>query len=197
MAKDCGKHGNDHLFRSAIACIVFLVIVVLLIILIVFLVLHPHKPKFYLQDATVLSFNLSSPNLLSTYLQMRLVAILFQVTVSSKNPNNRVGVYYDRLDHAAVPDRAALPGPQRRRRVVALPARGRGADRPVPRGRPQPGRVRRVLLPVDQDRREAAVEGGLVEVRPLPPLRQLPGLPLLRPQQELKPFHKVSADRHV
>ncbi|KAJ6853757.1 NDR1/HIN1-like protein 1 [Iris pallida] len=104
MAKDCGKHGNDHLFRSAIACIVFLVIVVLLIVLIVFLVLRPHKPKFYLQDATVLSFNLSSPNLLSTYLQ---------VTVSSKNPNNRVGVYYDRLDVYAsyMNQQITLPSP--------------------------------------------------------------------------------------
>ncbi|KAJ6817200.1 NDR1/HIN1-like protein 1 [Iris pallida] len=89
MAKDCGNHGRDHLFRSIITCVAFLVILVLLIVLIVFLVLRPHKPKFYLQDATVLSFNASSPNVLSTYLQ---------VTLSSRNPNNRVGIYYDGLD---------------------------------------------------------------------------------------------------
>ncbi|KAG8371131.1 hypothetical protein BUALT_Bualt13G0054900 [Buddleja alternifolia] len=39
--------------------------------------------------ATVYAFNLSSPNLLTTTLQ---------ITISSRNPNDRIGIYYDKID---------------------------------------------------------------------------------------------------
>ncbi|CAL9778428.1 unnamed protein product [Musa acuminata subsp. burmannicoides] len=93
--KDCGKHGEccekRKRNRRIFGCILATIIVILLIILIVWLALRPTKPRFYLQDAVVLQFNYTGPpsNLLST---------VIQVTLSSRNPNDRVGIYYDRLD---------------------------------------------------------------------------------------------------
>lgn len=93
-SKDCGHHGywswkRHKVFRRLFACLLCLIIVVLLVILIIWLVLRPSKPKFYLQDATVGQFNLSDANFLSS---------IIQVTISSRNPNDRIGIYYDRLD---------------------------------------------------------------------------------------------------
>ncbi|RRT39361.1 hypothetical protein B296_00059201, partial [Ensete ventricosum] len=51
-------------------------------------------PKFYLQDASVAQFNLSSGD-------GTLTAVL-QVTLASRNPNDRIGVYYDRVDAFAL-----------------------------------------------------------------------------------------------
>ncbi|KAJ6821109.1 NDR1/HIN1-like protein 1 [Iris pallida] len=82
MSKDCGNHGRDKFFRSVLSCIALLVIIVLIVILIVYLVLRPHKPRFYLQDATVISFNLSSPNILSTYLQAIHQFFFFHLIIS-------------------------------------------------------------------------------------------------------------------
>ncbi|XWS59401.1 hypothetical protein CRYUN_Cryun08bG0118500 [Craigia yunnanensis] len=45
--------------------------------------------SFILQDTTVYAFNASTPNFLTSN---------FQVTISSRNPNDRIGIYYDRLD---------------------------------------------------------------------------------------------------
>ena len=89
MSKDCGKHEGDKFARGLLFCIFFFIVIVLLVILIVYLVLRPTKPRFYLQDATVIQFNLTQPNLLSSQIQ---------VTVSSLNPNDRIGVFYDKLD---------------------------------------------------------------------------------------------------
>jgi len=52
-------------------------------------VFKPTKPNFVLQDATVFSFAVTSPNLLTSS---------FQVTICSSNPNDRIGVYYGKLD---------------------------------------------------------------------------------------------------
>ncbi|THU55591.1 hypothetical protein C4D60_Mb11t08190 [Musa balbisiana] len=65
-------------------------VVALLVVLIVWLVLRPNKPKFYLQDAIVVQFNLTSG--------VGLLTSVFQITLSSRNPNDRIGVYYDRID---------------------------------------------------------------------------------------------------
>lgn len=93
MGKDCGNHGEcerQKMYRRAFACLLGLVIIVLLIILIVWLALRPTKPKFYLQDASVYQLNLSTPdNILSS---------VIQVTISSRNPNDHIGIYYDRVD---------------------------------------------------------------------------------------------------
>ncbi|KAJ6425644.1 hypothetical protein OIU84_026255 [Salix udensis] len=90
-SKDCGSHGHRRrkLFRRIFAGILIFLLVVLIIILLVWAILRPSKPKFILQDATVYSFNISSPNLLTSN---------FQVTLSSRNPNDNIGIYYDKLD---------------------------------------------------------------------------------------------------
>ncbi|XVF07555.1 hypothetical protein REPUB_Repub06bG0149300 [Reevesia pubescens] len=89
-AKDCGNHGKRRriLYRRIIACILVFIVIVLLTILIIWAVLRPSKPRFILQDTTVYAFNTSTQNFLTSS---------FQVTVSSRNSNDRIGIYYDRL----------------------------------------------------------------------------------------------------
>jgi len=95
MSKDCGNHGDDDLRRSCrrlLAILLVLVLLVAIIALIIYLVLRPTHPRFFLQDASLRQLDLSngtSSSVLSTALQ---------VTVASRNPNDKVGVYYDRLD---------------------------------------------------------------------------------------------------
>ncbi|XP_020872156.1 NDR1/HIN1-like protein 1, partial [Arabidopsis lyrata subsp. lyrata] len=64
---------------------------IFLTILLIWAILQPSKPRFLLQDATVYAFNVSGnpPNLLTSN---------FQITLSSRNPNDKIGVYYDRLE---------------------------------------------------------------------------------------------------
>jgi hypothetical protein len=81
------------LFRRICAGFLIFNFIILLIILLVWAILQPTKPKFILQDATVYAFNVSSPNLLTSS---------FQVTISSRNPNDKIGIYYDRLDVYAI-----------------------------------------------------------------------------------------------
>ncbi|GAB4824628.1 hypothetical protein Ancab_007500 [Ancistrocladus abbreviatus] len=90
--KDCGHHEchRKRLYRGIFAGILAFIVLILFIILLIWLILRPTKPQFILQDATVYAFNVSQqPNLLTTTLQ---------VTISSRNPNDRIGVYYERLD---------------------------------------------------------------------------------------------------
>ncbi|KAL7154149.1 hypothetical protein ABFS83_04G216000 [Erythranthe nasuta] len=92
-AKDCGHDDEDHhkkLHRRLFAAALGFVIVVLFLILLVWLILRPTKPHFILQDATVYAFNLSSA---ATTLTTTL-----QITLSSRNPNDRIGIYYDKID---------------------------------------------------------------------------------------------------
>ncbi|KAG6475754.1 NDR1/HIN1-like protein 1 [Zingiber officinale] len=91
---DCGNHGRCkgrrlHLYLSAAALI--FVFLILLTILIIWLLLRHTKPEFYLQNASVQQFNLTAGDSNS------LTAVL-QVSLSSRNPNDRVGIYYDKLD---------------------------------------------------------------------------------------------------
>ncbi|WCJ34204.1 Late embryogenesis abundant (LEA) hydroxyproline-rich glycoprotein family [Euphorbia peplus] len=90
-AKDCGNHGKKRrkLFRRIFAGILIFLFLVLITILIVWLVLRPSKPGFVLQDVIVYAFNTSVPNSLTSN---------FQVTFSNRNPNDKIGIYYDRLD---------------------------------------------------------------------------------------------------
>ncbi|KAK4482718.1 hypothetical protein RD792_009903 [Penstemon davidsonii] len=87
---DCGHHENPRkkLYRRLLAFSLGLILLILLIILITWLILRPTKPHFTLQDVTVYAFNLSSPNLLTTTLQ---------ITLTTHNPNGKVGIYYDKL----------------------------------------------------------------------------------------------------
>ncbi|KAK8685649.1 hypothetical protein V6N13_041648 [Hibiscus sabdariffa] len=90
-AKDCSHHkkGRGKLFRKIIAGTLIFLLVVLITILIIWAILRPNKPRFILQDTTVYGFNATVPYFLTSS---------FQVTVSSRNPNDRIGIYYDRLD---------------------------------------------------------------------------------------------------
>ncbi|KAK2655416.1 hypothetical protein Ddye_008468 [Dipteronia dyeriana] len=93
--KDCGNHGHKRrkLFRRIIAGILIFLLIALITILLVWAILRPTKPRFILQDATVYAFNVSSPNFLTSN---------FQVTISSRNPNDKIGIYYDKLDVYAI-----------------------------------------------------------------------------------------------
>lgn len=94
-AKECGHHDDDDddrkkLYRHLFAALIGFIILVLFLILLIWLILRPTKPHFILQDATVYAFNLSgAANSLTTNLQ---------VTLSSRNPNGRIGIYYDKVD---------------------------------------------------------------------------------------------------
>ncbi|KAH6774797.1 NDR1/HIN1-like 1 [Perilla frutescens var. hirtella] len=91
VVKDCGNHGNPRkkLYWRIFYVSAAFVAAVLFSILLVWLILHPKKPHFVLQDATVYAFNLTAPNLLTATVQ---------ITLSARNPNGRIGVYYDKLD---------------------------------------------------------------------------------------------------
>uniref|UniRef100_A0A7N1A4I4 Late embryogenesis abundant protein LEA-2 subgroup domain-containing protein n=1 Tax=Kalanchoe fedtschenkoi TaxID=63787 RepID=A0A7N1A4I4_KALFE len=92
MGHDCGKHGykpKKLLLRILAGVLIFLV-AVLLIVFLVWAILRPAKPQFTIQDATVYAFNVSTnPSLLTSTIQL---------TITSTNPNDNIGVYYDRLD---------------------------------------------------------------------------------------------------
>ncbi|EFH48383.1 hypothetical protein ARALYDRAFT_910523 [Arabidopsis lyrata subsp. lyrata] len=91
--KDCGAH-HSHSSSCNRRCVIWPIIIILfLIFLVIFLVwaiLHPSKPRFILRDATVVNFNVfgNPPHLTSS----------FKITLSSRNPNDKIGIYYDRLD---------------------------------------------------------------------------------------------------
>ncbi|OMO97793.1 Late embryogenesis abundant protein, LEA-14 [Corchorus olitorius] len=61
---------------------------VLAFIFIIWLILHPSKPQFSLKEADIYQLNLSGPHLLNSSIQL---------TLLSKNPNKKVGIYYDEL----------------------------------------------------------------------------------------------------
>lgn len=91
-SKDCGNHSHKKWRKRTRRCCAGLLIFnffLLVIILIVWAILQPSKPRFVLQDVTVYNFNNTVPNVFSSS---------FQVTISSRNPNDRLGIYYDKLD---------------------------------------------------------------------------------------------------
>ncbi|KMZ68726.1 harpin-induced like protein 20 [Zostera marina] len=91
MSKDKGDCERRRCLKQVCGCLFLFVFLVLLTILIIFLVLRPTKPKFYLKDATIYDLDLDSSD--GFYLNTTI-----QVTLSSRNPNDRIGIYYDRLD---------------------------------------------------------------------------------------------------
>ncbi|GMI89030.1 hypothetical protein like AT3G44220 [Hibiscus trionum] len=92
MTAEYCRHHNDEnhqlVKRVSIAMVGFL-IVCGIVILLVWAILQPSKPKFLLQDVTIYGFNLTAPNFLTSNLQ---------ITLASRNPNNRIGIYYQKLD---------------------------------------------------------------------------------------------------
>ncbi|KAJ4971616.1 hypothetical protein NE237_004715 [Protea cynaroides] len=89
--KDCGQHGwkRKQLIRRLCAALGLFVLLILVVILLVWLILRPTKPQLTLQDVTVYQFNVTYPNFLTSSIQ---------VTVQSRNPNDKIGIYYDKLD---------------------------------------------------------------------------------------------------
>ncbi|KAJ4804646.1 hypothetical protein LUZ62_017212 [Rhynchospora pubera] len=98
--KDCGNHDTfwcsckiKKKYRKILIGLAILIVLVLLAILIVWLALRPTKPQYYLQDMIVYNLNLTGPTYLSTTIQ---------VTLKSHNPNDHIGIYYDKLDVYAI-----------------------------------------------------------------------------------------------
>ncbi|XP_019101066.1 PREDICTED: NDR1/HIN1-like protein 12 [Camelina sativa] len=84
--------------RKILPIIKFLFVTLLLIffgiltaIFLVWVILQPSKPCFILQDATVFNFNVSRN-------PVNLLNSTFNITLSSQNPNDKIGIYYDRLN---------------------------------------------------------------------------------------------------
>ncbi|MFQ6635832.1 hypothetical protein Gotur_011927 [Gossypium turneri] len=90
-SKDCGGHHKfpRKNFRRVISCILILLLLILITILLIWAILRPSKPNFTLLDTTVYAFNATTFNFLTSN---------FQITVRSQNPNDDIGIYYDRLD---------------------------------------------------------------------------------------------------
>ncbi|XP_022983106.1 NDR1/HIN1-like protein 1 [Cucurbita pepo subsp. pepo] len=96
MAYDCEKHCKKKRIKllTLIGAVVgILIFLLLLSILIIWAVLRPTKPTFLLQDVTVYAFNATVPSFLTSN---------FLLTISSRNPNRRIGIYYEDLHVSAI-----------------------------------------------------------------------------------------------
>ncbi|CAN1133944.1 NDR1/HIN1-like protein 12 [Linum perenne] len=84
------QYYNQPSFRR-ILCWIFLGSLALLgiIAFITWAVLRPTAPTFTLQYSPIYAFNDSTPNVLTSN---------FHVTFSTRNPNRRIGIYYDALE---------------------------------------------------------------------------------------------------
>ncbi|XP_057853865.1 NDR1/HIN1-like protein 26 [Cryptomeria japonica] len=80
---------NKYWRRLCIGLLVFIP-VVLFIILVIYLALRPHKPQFSVQDAIIYKWNVTDDD-------ARALTSSLQFTVISHNPNDKIGVYYDRI----------------------------------------------------------------------------------------------------
>ncbi|CAN6231958.1 unnamed protein product [Urochloa humidicola] len=86
-------HRHEHHLRRCCgclaSCLLTLVLIVALTALIIYLALRPSKPSFYLQDLQLRrAITVGDPSLSASA----------QVTLASRNPNSRVGIFYKRLD---------------------------------------------------------------------------------------------------
>ncbi|KAK7272249.1 hypothetical protein RJT34_28729 [Clitoria ternatea] len=102
MTKGCDHHDEERrqLLRRVFAGILGFIFLVLLVVFLIWIILRPTKPRFILQDATVYAFNLSStgdtPSLATP--TPNTLTLTMQATLSAINPNNRIGIYYQKLD---------------------------------------------------------------------------------------------------
>ncbi|KAL8140993.1 hypothetical protein V2J09_007014 [Rumex salicifolius] len=78
---DCGCCLLSCVFK--IICS-FLIVIALIVVL-VWLIVLPHQPKFYASDASLAGFNYTGNQL----------SYDFKVNVTIRNPNKRMGIYYD------------------------------------------------------------------------------------------------------
>ncbi|XP_019703016.1 NDR1/HIN1-like protein 26 [Elaeis guineensis] len=88
--KDCSKKGFhiNKLNKKLLYTLSTLILSILSATFLIWLILHPSKPEFSLRDTSLYELSLSSPHLLNSTIQ---------TTIVSKNPNDRVGIYYDQL----------------------------------------------------------------------------------------------------
>ncbi|KAF8668294.1 hypothetical protein HU200_052350 [Digitaria exilis] len=84
--KDCER---QRLYRRFCVALVGIILLALLIVLIVWLVLRPSKPHFFLNNVDIVCINVSSSAALT---------VTMQATLAARNPNDRVGIFYDRAD---------------------------------------------------------------------------------------------------
>ncbi|OMO83182.1 Late embryogenesis abundant protein, LEA-14 [Corchorus olitorius] len=89
MSKDCGEHDDKKAAKRVLGAVLGLLIVIAIVVFIVWAVLRPSKPRFILQDVTIYGFNVTAPNFLTSNMQ---------VTLASRNPNDKIGIYYQKLD---------------------------------------------------------------------------------------------------
>ncbi|KAL5976495.1 hypothetical protein ACLOJK_020828 [Asimina triloba] len=76
------------LLRRLVAVVIAVLIIIGAITFIVWLVLRPHLPRFSVVAATLSNFNLSSSHLTADW----------NISISARNPNSKMGVYYDRVE---------------------------------------------------------------------------------------------------
>ncbi|KAI7984994.1 NDR1/HIN1-like protein 1 [Camellia lanceoleosa] len=79
--------------RRICSGVLILSVIVLAIVVVIWAILQPKKPDFVLQDATANAFNVTAPNFVTSNIL---------VTIESRNPNDKIGVYYDKLDVSAI-----------------------------------------------------------------------------------------------
>ncbi|KAI9110677.1 hypothetical protein K1719_018115 [Acacia pycnantha] len=90
--KDCAtKKGVFRIEKKKYKKLLFIISscfsLILLLILLFWFILRPSKPQFSLKELDIYQLNLSGPYLNST----------IQLTLLSKNPNQKVGIYYDEV----------------------------------------------------------------------------------------------------
>ncbi|XP_021283559.1 NDR1/HIN1-like protein 1 isoform X2 [Herrania umbratica] len=88
--KHCAKQGLsiDKSYKKLFLAFSAFFSTILAFIFLIWLILHPSKPQFSLREADIYQLNLSGPHLLNSSIQL---------TLLSKNPNKKVGIYYDKL----------------------------------------------------------------------------------------------------
>ncbi|XP_059628929.1 NDR1/HIN1-like protein 26 [Cornus florida] len=88
--KHCAKQGLniDKHYKKLLYAFSTVLLSILSLVFLIWLILHPTKPEFSLKDVDVYQLNISGPHLLNSSIQF---------TLLSKNPNKKVGVYYDEL----------------------------------------------------------------------------------------------------
>ncbi|XAR71575.1 hypothetical protein NMG60_11017915 [Bertholletia excelsa] len=87
--KHCAQKGLNikKLHKKLLYAFCIFLLSIIALIFLVWLTFHSSKPQFALQEADIYQLNLSGLNHLNSSIQF---------TVLSKNPNKKVGIYYDR-----------------------------------------------------------------------------------------------------
>ncbi|CAI9774213.1 unnamed protein product [Fraxinus pennsylvanica] len=88
--KDCAKKrfNINKFHKKFFFSFSTFLLAILSLVFLVWLILHPKKPQFSLKDVNIYQLNLSDSNLINSTVRL---------TLSSNNPNKKVGIYYDVL----------------------------------------------------------------------------------------------------